>query len=39
MDLAKILEWRGWRIQGNPGPMEWNGVYGTGVAVVRVLDV
>jgi len=36
MALAQQLEWRGWRIQGNPSPLFWNGNYGTGVTVTRI---
>lgn len=36
MGLASSMEWRGWKIQGNPAPMFYNGVYGTGVSVTRV---
>lgn len=35
MEMAQSLEFRGWRIQGNPAPMFYNGVPGTGVAVTR----
>jgi hypothetical protein len=39
MELAHILEWRGWRVQGHPSPMIYNGVHGTGVFIARVADV
>jgi hypothetical protein len=40
MELAQQQEFRGWRIQGGPVPMIWNGQYGTGVAITRgVTDV
>lgn len=26
----------GWKIQGNPAPMIWNGQYGTGVSITRI---
>ena len=36
MTKAQLLEWRGWKIQGNPAPMIWNGRYGTGVSITRI---
>lgn len=38
MALAVQLEWRGWKIQGNPAPMTYNGKHGTGVSVTRISD-
>ncbi len=35
MTLASGMCQFGWRIQGNPAPMTYNGEYGTGVAVSR----
>lgn len=35
MELAKAMEPYGWRIQGNPAPMSYNGKYGTGVSISR----
>jgi hypothetical protein len=35
MRFAIELETKGWRIQGNPAPMTYNGLYGTGVSVSR----
>jgi hypothetical protein len=39
MELAHQLEFRGWRVQGYPSPMTWNGTYGTGVSITRIADV
>jgi hypothetical protein len=40
MALAQQQQFRGWRIQGPPGPMVWDGQYGTGVLITRgVTDV
>lgn len=36
MEQAMLLQHSGWRIQGNPAPMIWNGRYGTGVSITRV---
>lgn len=38
MELAQQLEFRGWKTQGNPAPMFYNGVPGTGIAVTREVD-
>lgn len=38
MSLAQGMEVLGWKIQGNPAPMFWNGRYGTGVSVTRIND-
>jgi hypothetical protein len=38
MSLAQGMEVLGWKIQGNPAPMIWNGRYGTGVSVTRIND-
>ena len=38
MTHAMALETFGWKIQGNPAPMNWNAKYGTGVAVTRICD-
>lgn len=38
MTFAGNMSMRGWRIQGNPSPMFWNGKYGTGVSVTRIAD-
>lgn len=35
MTHAMALETFGWKIQGNPAPMFWNGNYGTGVSITR----
>lgn len=35
MGLAIEMEKYGWRIQGNPAPMSYNGIYGTGVSISR----
>ena len=35
MKLATAMEQYGWRIQGNPAPMSFNGNYGTGVSISR----
>lgn len=39
MTLAQKMGELGWVIQGNPAPMTWNGSYGTGVAITRVVNV
>lgn len=37
MEQAAAMERSGeWKIQGNPAPMFYNGVYGTGVSITRV---
>lgn len=36
MAKARVMEWSGWSVQGNPAPMIWNGKYGTGVSITRV---
>lgn len=38
MGHAILMERNGWRIQGNPAPMIWNGRYGTGVSITRICD-
>jgi hypothetical protein len=35
MRRAMEMEQRGWKIQGNPSPMFYNGIYGTGVSISR----
>ena len=37
MAEAQILVRKGWKIHGNPAPMEWDGVHGTGVSISRDL--
>jgi hypothetical protein len=39
MTLAAELQMLGWEVQGNPSPMVWNGEYGTGVSITRVMNV
>lgn len=37
MEQAMLMEKGGeWKIQGNPAPMIFNGVHGTGVSITRV---
>jgi hypothetical protein len=38
MEQAMLMErnGEGWKIQGNPSPMFWNGTYGTGVSITRI---
>lgn len=38
MTHAGHMAIRGWKIQGNPAPMFWNGKYGTGVSVTRIAN-
>ena len=38
MSLAQNMEVFGWKVQGNPAPMIWNGRYGTGVSITRTND-
>lgn len=38
MNHAMQMETLGWRIQGNPAPMSYNGEYGTGVSISRAND-
>lgn len=38
MNHAMAMEKIGWRIQGNPVPMFYNGEYGTGVSISRQND-
>ena len=35
MELAMSMEKYGWKIQGNPAPMSFNGNHGTGVSISR----
>lgn len=35
MNLASDMEAYGWKVQGNPAPMSFNGKYGTGVSISR----
>ena len=35
MTYAMSMELYGWKIQGNPAPMSYNGKYGTGVSISR----
>jgi hypothetical protein len=37
--MTKAQGMAGWKIQGHPAPMTWNGLYGTGVAITRINDV
>jgi hypothetical protein len=37
--MTKAQGMVGWKIQGHPAPMTWNGNYGTGVAITRINDV
>jgi hypothetical protein len=39
MGKALAEEKNGWKIQGNPAPMIYNGCYGTGVSITRINDV
>jgi hypothetical protein len=34
MNLAQDMV--GWKVQGNPAPMMWDGTHGTGVAITRI---
>lgn len=36
MTLAYEMGQHGWKIEGNPAPMSYDGQYGTGVAISRV---
>jgi hypothetical protein len=38
MTYAMKMETYGWKIQGNPAPMSYNGEYGTGVSVSRIIN-
>lgn len=38
MDKAKMMESGGWRVEGNPAPMNLWGEYGTGISVVRATN-
>jgi hypothetical protein len=38
MGKAMAEEKNGWKIQGNPAPMIFNGHYGTGVSITRIND-
>jgi hypothetical protein len=37
--MTKAQGMVGWKIQGHPAPMTWNGNYGTGVIITRINDV
>lgn len=37
--MTKAQGMVGWKIQGHPAPMTWNGLYGTGVVITRINDV
>jgi len=37
--MTKAQGMVGWKIQGHPAPMTWNGQYGTGVSITRINDV
>lgn len=38
MAKAHVMEVLGWKIQGNPAPMIWNGQHGTGVSITRITN-
>lgn len=37
-EAQRVCQYGRWSIQGNPAPMTYNGIYGTGVAISRVND-